>query len=34
MGAMAMGANAIEAVKAANKLEINCGMGVEWFKMK
>jgi hypothetical protein len=31
---MEMGADAIEAVKVACKYDVNCGMGVEWFKVR
>jgi hypothetical protein len=34
LGAMAMGADAIQAVKIACKLDINCGMGIDWFRVK
>jgi len=34
LGAMEMGADAIEAVKVACKYDVNCGMGVEWFKVR
>lgn len=34
LGAMAMGADAIQAVKVACKYDIHCGMGIDWFKVR
>ena len=34
MGAMAMGANAIEAVEIACRFDINCGLGVDSFSVR
>lgn len=34
MGALAMGATAVEAVKVASRLSSSCGLGVESFRVK
>jgi len=34
LGAMAMGADAVQAVKVACKYDIHCGMGIDWFKVR
>jgi ATP-dependent protease HslVU (ClpYQ) peptidase subunit len=33
LGAMAMGATAIQAVDVANRFSVNCGFGVEWYDL-
>jgi hypothetical protein len=34
LGAMAMGANAKQAVQIACKYDIHCGMGIDWFEVR
>ncbi len=33
IGALAMGATAVQAVEIASQFDINCGMGIDWFSM-